>query len=310
MKPIISIIIDTYNYGAYIENAINSALSQTLLEDLREIIVIDDGSIDDTSERVAAFGNKIVYHRKENGGQASAFNVGISFARGDYIAFLDADDYFYPTKLSKVLAIFKRDENIGIVFNKFDMVDEGGKVINRNMPKQLISGNIKHRVLMGYPSGSPSSGISIKKEIAQKISVPEAPFRISADYFYLNIIPLITEVGVIETSEHAYRIHNSNLYMKKADTERAKMHINQDSVILDVAEKRGLSFFKGLHDLNYSPKAKTIHGRIGIFIEGVVWLLNAEGELRLRGRSLVKLMARFILPGQIYSRFQQGKEAL
>jgi len=303
-RLIISVVIDSYNYAAYIEKAIDSVLAQTIPHDWLEIIVVDDGSQDETARLVKAYGDLVIYHRKENGGQGSAFNRGVSLAQGEYIAFLDADDYFYPTKLAQVLKVFDSDRTVGIVFNRYDMVDEHMQKLCVQTPNLLLAGNLKSRVLMGYISGAPSSGICIRKEIVEKITIPEAPFRISADYFYLSIVPLITNVGVVETPEHAYRIHTNNLYSRKESDENKTMHMMQNAVIFAVAEKMGFSFFKGMHDLNYSPEAKTVYGRISILMKGLVWLLNHDGERRLRIRSLVKLMARFILPGQLYRRFQ------
>jgi glycosyltransferase involved in cell wall biosynthesis len=75
-RPYVSVLIDTYNYGRFIEQAIESVLSQDFTMERVEILVVDDGSTDDTEERVKKYGAKIRYLRKENGGQASAFNLG------------------------------------------------------------------------------------------------------------------------------------------------------------------------------------------------------------------------------------------
>ena len=116
-KPLISILIDTYNYGRYVEEAIESVLAQNFPVDEREILVVDDGSTDDTAERVRRFGSAINYFRKPNGGQASAFNFGLRRARGKYIALLDADDYWLPGKLSRIAEEFEKhaDEVDGVL---------------------------------------------------------------------------------------------------------------------------------------------------------------------------------------------------
>jgi glycosyltransferase involved in cell wall biosynthesis len=79
--PCVSVLIDTYNYGHFIEEAVESVLAQDFPEREREIVVVDDGSTDDTPERLKKFGHAITYLRKPNGGQASAFNLGFGFAR-------------------------------------------------------------------------------------------------------------------------------------------------------------------------------------------------------------------------------------
>src|SRR5260370_19883404 len=104
IAPLTTVLIDTYNYGRFIEQAIDSVLSQDLPPDQLEIVVVDDGSTDDTAERVRKYGSRIQYLHKENGGQASAFNAGFAHARGELIVLLDADDFFLPGKLNRIVA--------------------------------------------------------------------------------------------------------------------------------------------------------------------------------------------------------------
>src|ERR1700691_1036540 len=105
-KPLVSILINNYNYGRYIREAIESALTQTYTH--TEIVVVDDGSTDNSFEVAASFGNRVRLVRKENGGQASAFNAGFAASRGEIICFLDSDDLFIPTKVGRVVEIFGR----------------------------------------------------------------------------------------------------------------------------------------------------------------------------------------------------------
>src|SRR5258708_32136986 len=99
--PFFSIVIDTYNYGEFIEEAVASALAQNFPAEEREILVVDDGSTDDTQERLGKFGEAIRYLRKPNGGQASAFNFGFAHAKGEGIALLDAGDALLSGKLGR-----------------------------------------------------------------------------------------------------------------------------------------------------------------------------------------------------------------
>src|SRR5579863_6880831 len=115
VKPFLSVLIDTYNHERFIEQAILSVLAQDVAEGEREIIVVDDGSSDRTPEIVRRFEPRVRLIRKTNGGQASAFNVGIPEARGEIVAFLDGDDWWAPNKLTRVMQAMNADPAVGIV---------------------------------------------------------------------------------------------------------------------------------------------------------------------------------------------------
>lgn len=119
-EPIrITVIVDTYNYGHFIEEAIDSVLAQDFPPEEMEILVVDDGSADDTAERVRRYGDRVQYFCKTNGGQASSFNFGIARARGEIVAFLDGDDYWLPGKLQRVAAEFEKHPEAGMVYHNF-----------------------------------------------------------------------------------------------------------------------------------------------------------------------------------------------
>ena len=99
--PTVSIIVPTYNAGQYVTDSITSALNQTCKT--TEIIVVDDGSTDDTVERVRAFGRRVTLYQQENAGAAAARNHGAELATGEWLAFLDADDLWAPDKLERQL---------------------------------------------------------------------------------------------------------------------------------------------------------------------------------------------------------------
>src|ERR1700682_1659711 len=115
----ITVLITTHNYGLYIEQAIDSVLSQDFPLDRVQILVIDDGSTDDTLEHVKKYGSRIEYFYKPNGGQASALNFGFEKARGEIIALLDADDLFVPGKLARVAEAFRQNPVLGMVYHPY-----------------------------------------------------------------------------------------------------------------------------------------------------------------------------------------------
>ena len=110
---LVSVIIPTYNSGPFVTETIDSVLCQT--HPHREIIVVDDGSTDDTPARVRHYGSKISYIRQSNAGVGAARNIGIRAASGDYLAFLDSDDLWLPEKLEVQLAVAARYPDSGLI---------------------------------------------------------------------------------------------------------------------------------------------------------------------------------------------------
>ena len=109
----VSVVIPTYNYGHFVAEAVESALKQTYPN--LEVIVVDDGSNDDTAERLRQFGNQIIYIYQQNKGLSSARNAGIRRATGEWVAFLDADDVWHAEKIAKQLAAVGGDHDIGLI---------------------------------------------------------------------------------------------------------------------------------------------------------------------------------------------------
>ena len=100
MTLLASIVINNYNYGRFLPEAIESALGHTYPN--TEVIVVDDGSTDNSREVISKYGSRVISVLKANGGQGSAFNAGFAASKGDLIFFLDSDDFFYPEKVASI----------------------------------------------------------------------------------------------------------------------------------------------------------------------------------------------------------------
>src|SRR4029434_503167 len=128
----LSVLIDTYNHERLIEAAIASVLEQDFPASEREVIVVDDGSTDRTAEIVRRFEPKVRLIQKQNGGQASAFNLGIPECRGEAIVFLDGDDWWAPGKLRRIADVFAKDPSLGMVGHAFiESFDDGTERVIR-----------------------------------------------------------------------------------------------------------------------------------------------------------------------------------
>lgn len=126
--PLVSIVIPVYNGSNYLGEAIDSALNQTYGN--CEIIVVNDGSKDDgaTERKALSYGDKIRYFSKENGGVASALNVGISNMKGEYFSWLSHDDVYYPQKIQKEMeAVLSLEDKTIVIQCEYDFFDEESK---------------------------------------------------------------------------------------------------------------------------------------------------------------------------------------
>lgn len=118
-NPLFSAIIPTFNRAHFLAEAIESILDQTCIDTDYEIIVVDDGSTDNTEEIIKKYAHYITYHRKPNSGVASCRNVGVHLASGEYLCYLDSDDLWKPDKLSVFKETIKSNPAAGVIFSDF-----------------------------------------------------------------------------------------------------------------------------------------------------------------------------------------------
>lgn len=128
-RPAITVLIPVYNGADYLAEAVESALAQQY-EDF-EVLVVDDGSTDEgrTAQVATGFGAAIRYVRKENGGVATALNVGIEHARGEYVSWLSHDDAYLPHKLERQVAFLAGRDPDTVVYADFELIDAQSKVL-------------------------------------------------------------------------------------------------------------------------------------------------------------------------------------
>lgn len=137
--PKVSVIIPTYNCGSYLQQALESVFAQTYCD--YEIIVVDDGSTDDTEAVVAPYLDRVTYLRQEeNRGAGAARNVGIRASRGEFIAFLDADDLWHePRKLEWQVPEFDKDPEVGLVYSDIREVFSDGTVMESLIARRPLA---------------------------------------------------------------------------------------------------------------------------------------------------------------------------
>ena len=176
-EPKVSIIIPTYNQSQYLEEAIESALNQTYKN--IEIIIVDDGSTDNTPEVIKSFDNKIIYIQQKNKGASSARNTGIKKANGEYIAFLDADDMWLKNKLENQIKFIQNNPEIGLLGTGcYQMIDMSKMIHKKIFPAK---NEILQKDLIKYNPFIQSS-VMIKKDVFNSIGLYDEKFKESEDY--------------------------------------------------------------------------------------------------------------------------------
>jgi len=223
--PFVSVLIDTYNYSQFIEKAIDSVLEQTYPHDKIEIIVVDDGSTDDTQNKVKKYKDKIRYFYKSNGGQASAFNLGIKEAHGEYIVLLDSDDYCLPTRVERIVKEFEKDDSIGCVLNSRRIIN-GDTVIHEKYPHfsnlELNWESLENIKKSAYGTSRTSLR---KKALSNIFPLPEKGLKIEAD-LYLNLSILwFCNLSSLNEELTVYNMHGNNLFSVH-DIKKLPTHIS------------------------------------------------------------------------------------
>lgn len=125
--PRVSVILPTFNCARFLGRAISSALAQTYTD--YEVVVVDDGSTDETQDVVAQFGSRVRYFYQPNRGPTPARNLALSQASGELIAYLDADDMWYPHKLARQVEFLDAHKECGLVHSDVTIIDEADHVL-------------------------------------------------------------------------------------------------------------------------------------------------------------------------------------
>ena len=180
--PLITVIIPTYNRKNVLPRAINSVLEQTYKN--LEVIVVDDASDDGTEEIVREYtDSRIFYIRNEvNVGPSKARNVGIEKANGEWIAFQDSDDWWYPDKLELQYQAYLRNKTVGLIYCAYEYITDNNsvRVPGFEFKEKELSGNILESLLSTNKIGTPT--MLLKKEVIHKVGTFEESIEALEDW--------------------------------------------------------------------------------------------------------------------------------
>ncbi|MDJ0712607.1 MAG: glycosyltransferase [Prochloraceae cyanobacterium] len=289
-KPLVSIIINNYNYGRFLTEAIDTSLNQIYPK--VEVIVVDDGSTDNSREIVSNYESKIVPVFKENGGQASAFNAGFAASKGEILCFLDSDDVFLDSKVAEVVEIFDRIPDIGWCFHTLRLVDKKtgeliGLSIERASRECDFRLSIKRGSLPFYPQAT--SGLCFRRSLLEQI-LP-LPEELGCGDLYLRSAALAMSKGYFLDKDLTIQgIHENNSNTLKEDN-KVKQRRAYNIVVLayfmrlkfpELRKYTNRVFARGL-------SAYWISG--GVETEGKKFIDNYLSDVSLQEKLKIGLMA-------------------
>jgi glycosyltransferase involved in cell wall biosynthesis len=218
-----SIIINNYNYGRFLRDAIDSALDQAY--PWTEVIVVDDGSTDDSRTVIRGYGQRLRTIFKKNGGQSSAFNAGFRASRGQVICFLDADDMLHRRTLEKAMDLLRDPGVVKVHWPLWEVDAEGRKTGRRYPAGVLAKGDLRDTVLTegpGHYTTSPSSARAYARTFLQQVfPLPEIDKELGVgaadwDYYLSMLAPLFGRIERLPRPFGCYRIHGANDYMSRS----------------------------------------------------------------------------------------------
>jgi glycosyltransferase involved in cell wall biosynthesis len=282
----VSVIITSYNYDRFLEDAIDSALEQTY--PLTEVIVVDDGSQDGSQQIITGYGDQIIPLLKENGGQASAFNAGFAASHGDVILFLDSDDSLLTTAVEKAATFFD-DPDVAKVHWPLWVLNEEGRKTGKIIPRRALpAGDLRDRVFREGPinyNSPPTSGNAWARKFLERVlPMPEIEYRTFADGYLIELAPFFGSVQAIAEPQGFYRMHGQNNYL---------------AVNFDETLALNLRCF----EIHRSVLSKYFVDR-GIAVDTEAWKANSWWH---RLRRAIQEIAALIPPGDVFVLIDEGR---
>lgn len=239
-KPLVSVVIPAYNVGPYLRETIESVLAQSV--DNMEVIVVNDGSTDNTEEVAHGFGDSVLLVNQSNSGAAKARNVALARSRGEYVAFLDGDDVWHTGNLEAKLEVLERERDAGAVFGNFEIFDESGTsesdgihslypVFRRHgqdiqsiftdgggpdtvgdRPSKAYVSNVFRDLFLG--NFILTSTLLVRKEVVENVGYFAEEFRTNQDYEFFLRLSKMVDLAYVDKALVKYRRRNTQLTSK------------------------------------------------------------------------------------------------
>jgi glycosyltransferase involved in cell wall biosynthesis len=238
--PLVSIVVNNFNYGRFLRACLDSALAQTWTH--TEIVVVDDGSTDDSRAILAEQPSHVRVVLRRNGGQAAALNTGFAASTGDLVLFLDSDDVLGPDAVARAVACY--EPGVAKVQFRLGYVDADGRPLPHTNPpadRPLDDrGATELLVAVGRYVAPPMSGNLFSRAFLEPVMpIPEQSFRIAADGYLTTAAPFHGRVVSIDEVLGSYRLHGANAWAPaKIDAARLRMYLDHDRNRYDIIRSR------------------------------------------------------------------------
>jgi glycosyltransferase involved in cell wall biosynthesis len=296
-RPLVTALINTYNYARYLPFAINSVLNQTYPN--IEVIVVDDGSTDHTPEILSQYTDQVRAIRTENGGQGHAFNIGFPQARGELLMLLDADDVWLPEKVERMVELAARQPKAGMLYHRFQNIHHNGGIQNFVFPPAIVSGDYRARYLRagGHWWCPITSVLTFRTDhIRGVLPIPTYAVREGADTVITDYCALTTEIASRPEVLALRRLHGSNHYASGRETAWHRSKETRESDVRrvewrifslrQIMKRRGVEFDVNIDRNEWRTTNLFWLGRASFW--RLLWscLLNSEHSIRSRWKRL------------------------
>ena len=289
MTPTVSVVMAAKNYARFLPMAVESVLAQTFGD--WELLIIDDGSSDATPEAVRPYlcDRRVKYFRSDRLGQPRAKNLGIGLSRGEFVAFLDADDAWLPTKLAEQLAVFHANPHVGVVYCRRSLINENGEPLAASHPAKPRAAQPGGRVLplIFVQNFVCFSSVVVRRSVFAHVGGFDLQWDLAIDYdLWLRVAKHYT-FGHVDAELVLYRTGHGNLSMKLADrvaTALSIMHRAETRYgIGDEVPARVIAeaYASTCRTIGYVIRASEPATAVGWYLRGLRWpsrrLFTAKG---------------------------------
>jgi len=218
-NPLVSVIIPNYNYGHFLAQTVDSVLAQTY-ENV-EIIVVDDGSTDDSARVLDGYGEKIRWYRQANKGVSEARNRGIAESKGEILAFLDSDDVWLSQKIEKQVEVFQADANVGLVHCCYVDFGNDGRLLEEHL--EGLAGSVAEEMIRYQRAViiGGGSAVAVRRSVYEAVGGFDQTVAPAEDWEFYFRAARRYKVGFVPEILMKYRQHGGNNHLNIKRMERA-----------------------------------------------------------------------------------------